>query len=250
MVQRPYDPQSLKYWLFTECFLTRELLYKCPVKKRPLKMKKKKKRERDPYALTWKEIYYILLNKNAAIRTAWVTWLHLCQNIEGKLFMMYMQIKFLEGYTGNLTVHASGEMRLRRRWWETESLLHCTLHSSWPFHFTMSTCCGSKCKNEPVGQYDLLGHLQLLSLSRLISSNVELPFFASVTTTMQGTSYTLFSFSQQAPEVMTSLARWGDSGLGYSWIFQASGSTTQLPEVIPFSLPEPERHNEADCVSK
>lgn len=95
-----------------------------------------KEKKRYPYALTWKEIYYILLNKNAGIWTAWVVWLHLCQNMEGKLSMRYMQIKFLEGYTRKQTVVASGEMRLRCRWWKRESLLHGTLHSSPPFDFS------------------------------------------------------------------------------------------------------------------
>ena len=100
------------------------------------KYTRKKKKKRYPYALTRKEIYYILLNKNAGIWTAWVVWLHLCQNMEGKLSMRCMQIKFLEGYTRKQTVVASGEMRLRCGWWKRESLLYGTLHSSPPFDFS------------------------------------------------------------------------------------------------------------------
>jgi hypothetical protein len=60
--------------------------------------------------LMWKETYYILLNKNTSIRTAWVVWLHPYQNIACKFFMRHMQIKHLAGHSKNVAATAPREV--------------------------------------------------------------------------------------------------------------------------------------------
>lgn len=79
--------------------------------------------------------------------------------------MMQMQIKFLEGYTRNVTVVASGEMRLSRasdrKTLKFYLISFSTLCFLFLFFFTRSTCYHLSHQNEPVGQEDLFKHLQL-----------------------------------------------------------------------------------------